>query len=58
MWELYLVGAEMDFRHMYTMNFQIQLCKDINAVPLTSDYMFEGEQQHSQKIPAKEKKAA
>jgi cyclopropane-fatty-acyl-phospholipid synthase len=40
MWEFYLIGAEMDFRHLSTMVFQIQLAKDISAVPITRDYMF------------------
>lgn len=40
MWEFYLMGAEMDFLHLSTMVFQIQLAKDVNAVPLTRDYMF------------------
>jgi cyclopropane-fatty-acyl-phospholipid synthase len=40
MWEFYLMGAEMDFLHLSTMVFQMQLAKDVNAVPLTRDYMF------------------
>jgi cyclopropane-fatty-acyl-phospholipid synthase len=40
MWEFYLIGAEMDFRHLHTMVFQMQLSKTINAVPITRDYMF------------------
>jgi cyclopropane-fatty-acyl-phospholipid synthase len=39
MWEFYLTGAEMDFRYLSTMIFHIQMCKDINAVPLTREYM-------------------
>jgi cyclopropane-fatty-acyl-phospholipid synthase len=46
MWEFYLVGAEMDFKYLSTMIFQIQLAKDIAAVPLTRDYMFKWEQTH------------
>jgi cyclopropane-fatty-acyl-phospholipid synthase len=40
MWEFYLMGAEMDFLHLGTMVFQIQIAKDINTLPLTRDYMF------------------
>jgi len=41
MWELYLAGAEMQFRYLDTMVFQIQLAKKLDAVPLTRDYMFD-----------------
>lgn len=40
-WELYLAGAEMQFRYLNTMVFQIQLAKAVDAVPLTRDYMFD-----------------
>jgi cyclopropane-fatty-acyl-phospholipid synthase len=40
MWEFYLMGAEMDFLHLSTMVFQMQLAKDVNAVPITRDYIF------------------
>ncbi|UUX48107.1 cyclopropane-fatty-acyl-phospholipid synthase family protein [Nisaea acidiphila] len=39
MWELYLIGSELSFRLMGHMVFQIQLAKDIEAVPLTRDYI-------------------
>lgn len=39
MWELYLIGSELSFRLMGHMVFQIQLAKDIGAVPLTRDYI-------------------
>ena len=41
MWELYLAGAEMQFRHQKTMVFQLQLAKAVDAVPITRDYMFD-----------------
>jgi len=47
MWEFYLAGAEMDFRHLGGMVFQIQLAKSIDAVPLTRDYMFDWEREAS-----------
>lgn len=44
MFEFYLVGAELSFRLQGHMNFQLQLTRAIDAVPLTRDYMFEAEQ--------------
>jgi cyclopropane-fatty-acyl-phospholipid synthase len=43
MWEFYLIGAELSFRYDYNMVFQMQLARDIKAVPLTRDYMFDWE---------------
>jgi cyclopropane-fatty-acyl-phospholipid synthase len=43
MWELYLVGAEIGFRRQGLVNFQIQIAKAVDAVPLTRDYMLEDE---------------
>lgn len=43
MWEFYLSGAEMSFRHQGHMVFQMQLAKSIGAVPLTRDYMVDTE---------------
>ncbi len=45
MWEFYLAAAEMSFRRMGQMVFQIQLAKNPNAVPQTRDYIHEGERQ-------------
>jgi cyclopropane-fatty-acyl-phospholipid synthase len=39
MWEFYLSGAEMGFRHGSHVVFQIQLAKRIDALPLTRDYI-------------------
>ncbi|MFQ5792223.1 MAG: class I SAM-dependent methyltransferase [Acidobacteriota bacterium] len=39
MWEFYLVGSEMGFRHGDQMVFQIQLAKSQDSVPLTRDYI-------------------
>ncbi|MFO1189927.1 MAG: cyclopropane-fatty-acyl-phospholipid synthase family protein [Alphaproteobacteria bacterium] len=44
MWEFYLLGCEIAFRHWNQMVFQIQLAKRPDAVPLTRDYLFEWEQ--------------
>jgi cyclopropane-fatty-acyl-phospholipid synthase len=43
MWEFYLAGSEMAFRHQGHIVFQMQLARQIDAVPLTRDYMFEFE---------------
>jgi cyclopropane-fatty-acyl-phospholipid synthase len=43
MWEFYLLGCEIAFRHWNQMVFQIQLAKRPDAIPLTRDYMFEWE---------------
>ncbi len=43
MWEFYLCGAELGFRHGNHMNFQIQVAKRRDALPLTRDYMREAE---------------
>jgi cyclopropane-fatty-acyl-phospholipid synthase len=44
MWEFYLAGAEMAFRHDGQVVFQIQICRRQDAVPLTRNYMWDTEQ--------------
>jgi cyclopropane-fatty-acyl-phospholipid synthase len=39
MWEFYLAGAEMAFRYDRQVVFQIQLTKQIDALPITRDYL-------------------
>ncbi|HTZ71484.1 MAG TPA: cyclopropane-fatty-acyl-phospholipid synthase family protein [Acetobacteraceae bacterium] len=39
MFELYLIGAEMTFRYLGQMVWQLQLARQQDAVPLTRDYM-------------------
>ena len=39
MFEFYLVGAELSFRRQGQMNFQIQLARAQQTLPLTRDYM-------------------
>ena len=39
MWEFYLASAEASFRWTGLMVFQLQLARDIEAVPLTRDYI-------------------
>jgi cyclopropane-fatty-acyl-phospholipid synthase len=43
MWEVYLVGCEMGFRHQGLVVFQIQIAKKLDAVPLNRDYIYEWE---------------
>jgi cyclopropane-fatty-acyl-phospholipid synthase len=43
MWEFYLIGSEMAFRHFNQAVFQIQLAKRGTAVPITRDYIAEAE---------------
>jgi cyclopropane-fatty-acyl-phospholipid synthase len=49
MWEFYLIASELSFSHGKHMNFQLQLTKTARALPLTRDYMLEGERT----LPAK-----
>jgi len=44
MWEFYLTVSEMSFRFGGFMVFQAQLARQVDAVPMTRDYMFEQEQ--------------
>jgi cyclopropane-fatty-acyl-phospholipid synthase len=43
MWEFYLAGSEIAFRHQGHINFQMQIAKRVDTVPLTRDYMFDWE---------------
>ncbi|NIJ43092.1 cyclopropane-fatty-acyl-phospholipid synthase [Parvibaculum indicum] len=43
MWEFYLVGSETSFRNEGMVNFQMQISKKIDALPMTRDYMLEDE---------------
>jgi len=47
MFEFYLSGSELSFRLSDHMNFQIQILRQQEAVPLTRDYMFERERAQS-----------
>lgn len=39
MWEFYLIISEFSFRYGKLMNFQIQLTKKVNSLPITRDYI-------------------
>jgi len=43
MWELYLLGCEMVFKDQYITILQMQITRDIDALPITRDYMIEAE---------------
>ena len=43
MWEFYLAASECAFRYQNLNNFQIQLVKDQDALPLTRDYIWHEE---------------
>jgi cyclopropane-fatty-acyl-phospholipid synthase len=44
MWEFYLAVSEAAFRHQGLMNFQIQMVRDQDALPITRGYMQEAEE--------------
>jgi cyclopropane-fatty-acyl-phospholipid synthase len=46
MWEFYLVGCEIAFKHMGQMVFQMQLARKQDAVPLTREYITDFERAH------------
>ncbi|MSP83054.1 MAG: class I SAM-dependent methyltransferase [Alphaproteobacteria bacterium] len=48
MWEFYLAGCEMSFRHGGQMVFQIQIARSLGAVPLTRDYIGSWEHVYAQ----------
>jgi cyclopropane-fatty-acyl-phospholipid synthase len=43
MWEFYLAGSETAFRYQGLVVFQIQLAKRVETLPLTRDYIHDGE---------------
>jgi cyclopropane-fatty-acyl-phospholipid synthase len=43
MWEFYLAGSEMAFRHDGQVVYQIQIARRMDTLPLTRDYMVEKE---------------
>lgn len=45
MWEFYLIISEFSFRYGKHMNFQIQLAKTVNSLPMARDYMIDTERE-------------
>jgi cyclopropane-fatty-acyl-phospholipid synthase len=50
MWEFYLAGCEVAFRHLGQMVFQMQIAKRVDAVPLTRDYMVDVEREETGRL--------
>ena len=48
MFEFYLAGAELSFRHMGHMVWQMQVARRADSLPLTRDYMWEAERAAAQ----------
>jgi cyclopropane-fatty-acyl-phospholipid synthase len=57
MWEFYLIGSELSFRHGFNMVWQMQMARDIEAVPVTRDYMLDGERQAAMPKRSRERAA-
>ncbi|HUZ74336.1 MAG TPA: cyclopropane-fatty-acyl-phospholipid synthase family protein [Stellaceae bacterium] len=52
MWEFYLAGSEIAFRHQGHVVFQVQMAKRVDAVPLTRDYITDWERSHAPPVAA------
>ncbi|WP_066483200.1 MULTISPECIES: SAM-dependent methyltransferase [unclassified Sphingomonas] len=46
MWQYYLAGSCVSFRHGRIVNYQLQYSRSRTALPLTRDYMIEAEQRY------------
>jgi cyclopropane-fatty-acyl-phospholipid synthase len=58
MWEFYLAGSEVAFRWGGHLNFQMQLAKRVDAVPLTRDYITDWERSHRPPMVERVERAA
>ncbi|HZL60509.1 MAG TPA: cyclopropane-fatty-acyl-phospholipid synthase family protein [Stellaceae bacterium] len=58
MWEFYLAGSEIAFRHHGHIVFQMQMARQVDTVPLTRDYMFDWERSHQVPMPSSAGRAA
>jgi cyclopropane-fatty-acyl-phospholipid synthase len=56
MFEFYLVAAELSFRVQGHMNFQLQITRAMDAVPLTRDYMVDVERAAGGPVPVPARK--
>ena len=52
MWEFYLAGCEVAFRHLGQMVFQMQIARRQDAVPLTRDYITDFERANAGRVVA------
>ena len=58
MWEFYLCGSEVAFRHGGHVVFQVQLTKQVDSVPQTRDYIFDGERRRARQGAKSDSRAA
>ena len=58
MWEFYLAVSEIGFRYTGMMILQLQLAKTVDALPITRDYMVDGERETLGRAPARRSAAA
>ena len=58
MWEFYLCGSEVAFRHGGHVVFQLQLTKTVDAVPQTRDYIFDEERRRARQGAKSDSRAA
>lgn len=58
MWEFYLAGSEVAFRWGGHLNFQMQLAKQVDSVPMTRDYMVDWERSHAPPLVERIERAA
>ncbi|MBL6954752.1 MAG: class I SAM-dependent methyltransferase [Alphaproteobacteria bacterium] len=58
MWEYYLCGSEVAFRHGGHVVFQVQLTKNADTVPQTRDYIFDEERRRSRRGKKSDSRAA
>jgi cyclopropane-fatty-acyl-phospholipid synthase len=56
MWEFYLAVSEIGFRYTGMMILQLQLAKEVDVLPITRDYMIDGEREKLR--PAQSRRAA
>ncbi len=49
MWELYLLGCEATFRYLDITVFQLQITREVGALPITRDYIYEVERELARK---------
>jgi cyclopropane-fatty-acyl-phospholipid synthase len=52
MFDFYLAGSELSFRRLRLINWQLQLARRVDTLPLSRDYMFERERAAAHTRPA------
>ena len=51
MFEFYLAGSELSFRRMRLINWQLQLTRRVDTLPISRDYMFDHERAAAAALP-------